>query len=75
MQHFRGVPLLVNRLSDPDFRGRKLLLSTAIHCKKTLDHINSTLQNLTRVTSVTDVIREMLNEKNVQGIQKGHAKK
>ena len=47
------------RLSDPDFWGQKSLLLTAIHCSEIPDDVNHTLQNLTRVTSVTDVITEM----------------
>jgi hypothetical protein len=69
---FRGVPLLKKqtfRLSGPNFRGRKLLLPNpdAIHCWITLDNEIQTLQNLARVTFVTDIIAEMFGRKNTQG--------
>jgi hypothetical protein len=67
---FTGSPLLKEknqtfRLSDPDFRGRKLLLPGAIHCWKSVGDEIQPLQNLARVTFVTDVIREMVGWKNM----------
>jgi hypothetical protein len=64
----RGVPLLKNadfRLSDPDFRGWKFHSPTAIHCKKTPADANHTLQDITCVTSVTNIIAEMFGRKNM----------
>jgi len=61
--------------SDPNFRGQKLLVLTSIHCSKTLNEINCTLKHLTCVTSVTDVIREMFEQKMCRVCRNGGGKK
>ena len=50
-------------------RGQKLHVLTSSNCSKSLDDGISTLQNLTCVTSVNNVIREMFEQKTCAGYE------
>jgi len=68
LKGLRGVPLLKNRLSafqTPILGVRNCSCLLPSIAKKTLDDNIQTMQNLTRVTFVTDVIAEMFCRKNM----------